>query len=144
MKRLAAFCMLIGAVLWALALAQREAPKPMLADNLRWTSPLPGVQGAWVLGGEHKKGLYLFRVRLAAGTTVPPHSHPDERSTTVLSGTIHVGFGDTVDESKLVAMPPGTVYLAPANTTHYVLARDGPAEYQESGIGPTATLPVRR
>lgn len=146
MKRLAAICMLLGALLWALALAQNEVPKPVFPDSLRWISPpnLPGVQDAWVMGSEQKPGLYLLRVRLAAGAKIAPHAHPDERNSTVLSGTIHVGFGEQFDESKLIAMPVGTVYVAPAKTPHYVWAKDGPAEYQESGIGPTATLPVGR
>lgn len=146
MKRLAAVCMLVGALLWALALAQGAVPKPVFVETLRWASPadLPGVQSAWVMGSEGKPGLYLFRVRLAAGARIAPRTHPDERNSTVLGGTIHVGFGDQFDETNLVAMPAGTVYVAPANTPHYVWAKDGPAEFQESGIGPTRTLSMSR
>ena len=48
------------------------------------------------------------------------------------------------DESKVVAIPAGGVYVAPANVAHYVWARDGEAIYQEAGVGPTATVPVKR
>ena len=65
--------------------------------------------------------------------------HPDERSSTVLSGTIYVGFGEIFDEARLVAIPAGAVYVAPANVPHYVWAKDGEAVYQEAGVGPTAT-----
>lgn len=127
-----------------LAIAQSAVVRPILPQHLVWsTRPTnPAVQGAWVLGAEKKPGLYLFRVKLAAGGKIPPHTHPDERNSTVLSGTIYVGFGAVFDESKLVAVPAGGVYVAPANVPHYVFAKDGEAVYQECGVGPTATAPI--
>lgn len=132
--------------LGGLAVAQSAAVRPILPQSLVWvTRPNnPAVQGAWVLGAESKPGPYLFRVKLAAGGKIPPHTHPDERNSTVLQGTIYVGFGAVFDETKVVAIPPGAVYVAPANVAHYVWAKDGEAVYQESGIGPTATLPLGR
>jgi quercetin dioxygenase-like cupin family protein len=129
-----------------LALAQSDAPAPITPESLRWTSPpnIPGLRAAWVLGAEQKPGIYVLRVHLAAGARIPPHTHPDERNTTVLSGTIHVGFGATFDETRMVAVPAGAVYVAPAHVPHYVWARDGEAMYQESGIGPTATTIIKR
>jgi len=124
--------------------AGERAPRPILPQELRWMRP-PGnadVQGAWVLGAEGAAGPYLFRVRLASGGRMPPHTLPDARITTVLSGTLSVGFGPTFDERNVVAIPAGAVYVAPANTPHYVWAKDGPVVYQESGAGPTATVPL--
>lgn len=128
------------------ALAQGTAPAVIGADGVKWASPpsLPGVEGAWFLGSQDKPGLYLFRVRLAAGARIPPHTHPDERSTTVMSGTILVGFGETFGESPMVAVPAGSIYVAPAGLPHYLWARDGAAVYQESGIGPSATNMIRK
>jgi quercetin dioxygenase-like cupin family protein len=122
-----------------------SAPHPILAQDLHWMRP-PGnadVQGAWVVGAEDKPGPYLFRVRLAAGGRVAPHTHPDERASTVLAGTLYVGFGSVFDATKLVAVPTGAVYVAPANVAHYVFAKDGAVEYQEAGVGPTKTVPVQ-
>jgi quercetin dioxygenase-like cupin family protein len=123
------------------AFAQGTAPVVIGTDGVKWASPpgLPGVQGAWLVGGQDKPGPYIFRVRLAAGARLPPHTHPDERSTTVMSGTILVGFGETFDESRMVAVPAGSVYVAPAGVPHYIWARDGDAVYQESGVGPSGT-----
>lgn len=137
---------LVSGGLSALALAQTAAVKPVLPQELVWSvrPNNPSVQGAWVLGAEKKPGPYLFRVKLAAGGKIPPHSHPDERNTTVLAGTIYVGFGEVFDESKLVAVPTGGVYVAPARMPHYVWAKEGEALYQESGVGPTATVPAVR
>lgn len=146
MKRpLAAALLIVGVACWAAAAPQRT-PVPILPDDLRWASPpnLPGLRAAWVLGAENKPVPYLLRVKLAAGARIPPHSHPDERSTTVLSGTLYVGFGDALDERTLVPVPAGAVYVAPANLPHYVWARDAEAVYQEAGIGPTGTAFVAR
>jgi quercetin dioxygenase-like cupin family protein len=123
------------------AAAQGSAPEPVLPGTLRWGSPpnMPGIQGAWILGAEQKPGHYIFRVKLAAGAIIPPHTHPDERNTTVLEGTIYVGFGEKFDETAVVAVPAGAVYIAPANVPHYVWSKEGEAMYQEAGVGPTRT-----
>lgn len=138
--------LLAVAGLSGLALAQTATVRPVLPQDLVYaTRPEnPAVQGAWVLGAEKKPGPYLFRVKLAAGGRIQPHTHPDERNSTVLSGTIYVGFGEVFDESKVVAIPTGGVYVAPARVPHFVWAKDGAAVYQESGVGPTATIPRPR
>ena len=119
-------------------------PAPILPEHLRWVRPpnTEKVEGAWVLGGEAKAEPYLLRVKLAAGARMPPHTHPDARHTTVLSGTLYVGFGPKFDASAVVAVPAGGVYVAPAAVAHYVWAKDGDVVYQEAGVGPTATTPV--
>jgi mannose-6-phosphate isomerase-like protein (cupin superfamily) len=138
--------MMLVAAATSHAFAQGAAPAVIGAESVRWASPpnLAGVQGAWFVGSEDMPGPYLFRVRLAAGARIPPHTHPDERSTTVLSGTILVGFGKTFDAARMVAVPAGSVYVAPAGSPHYLWARDGEAVYQESGVGPSATNMIRK
>ncbi len=128
------------------AQAQGPAPKPVTPDNVKWAgSPLvPGLQGAWFVGEQDKPGIYAFRVKLPAGAKIPPHTHPDERNSTVLSGTLYVGFGESFDEGKLVALPAGSMYVAPANVAHFLWAKDGDVTYQEAGFGPTATKPVKK
>jgi len=117
------------------------APKAVLPAELHWTSPpgAPGVAGAWVTGSESGNEPYLLRVRITQGSRIPPHVHPDDRHTTVLKGTLYVGFGATFDADAVVAVPAGAVYRAPRGVAHYVWARDGDVEYQESGVGPTGT-----
>ena len=125
-------------------LAQAPVPKPVLPESAKWFSPpiIPGLKAAWLVGGEKESGLYALRVQLANGTKIPPHTHPDARYSMVLAGTLYVGFGTTVDESAMVAVPVGAVYVAPAHQPHYLWARDGDVVYQESGSGPTGTEPV--
>ena len=138
--RLAVF-LWIGS-LAGLALAETPLPIPILPDRLTWVRPPhhPALQSAWMVGTESQTGLYLLRVKLAPGGRIPPHIHPDERTTTVLSGTLYVGFGETFDTTKVVAIPSGAVYVAPAQTPHYVWAKAGEVSYQEMGMGPTGTV----
>ena len=87
------------------AAPQNDAPQPILPESLYWVGVpnAPALQTAWVLGSEQAAGAYVLRVRIAANGRIPPHSHPDTRNSTVLSGTLYVGFGETFDESKAVA-----------------------------------------
>lgn len=135
----------VAVVLSSFSLAQDAGPQPVLPQTLTWFSPPdnPALRASWVVGAEKQAGVYLLRVKLAAGGRIAPHRHPDERVSTVLAGTIYVGFGTVFDEKKVVAIPMGGVYVAPANAPHYVWARDGEAMYQESGIGPTGNLPAK-
>ena len=146
MTQLIAVILLLASVLSTLAVAQNNPLVPILPDSIRWVSPpnVSGVQAAWLLGAEQKPGPYILRVKLASGARIPPHTHPDERNSTVLTGTIYVGFGETFDEAKVVAIPAGGVYIAPVNVPHYVWAKDGDAMYQEAGMGPTGTAFIKR
>lgn len=141
MKRFVAALWLIGGCA-ALAIAWGDAPEPLFPDRLRWESPpnLPGLQAVWVVGAERRPRPYLLRVKLAGGGRIPPHTHPDARNTTVLAGTLHVGFGATFDEARLVAIPGGAVYVAPAGVPHYVWAKDGDSCTRKPGWG----RPARR
>lgn len=127
-----------------LALAQVPAVKPILPEALTWTSPptIPGLKGAWLLGSEREPGMYVQRVVLAKGSRIPPHTHPDTRYSTILSGTLYVAFGEKPADVDFVAVPEGGVYVAPAGQVHTLWARDGEVVYQEAGNGPTATSMV--
>ncbi|HXH02230.1 MAG TPA: cupin domain-containing protein [Candidatus Competibacteraceae bacterium] len=136
---------LFAALLTSQSTAQPIAPQPILPESLQWFGPPdnPALKGAWVLGAEKDAGPYILRVMLAKDGKIPSHRHPDTRYTTVLSGTLYVGFGDAFDESKLVIVPAGGVYVAPANVSHFLWAKEGDVTYQESGVGPTGTIPVK-
>lgn len=136
MKTLLATCLLAGLAHGALA---QDKPAPILPDSIKWSGGADGAaQTAMVVGAADKAGLYQQRVRMPAGSKIMPHTHPDERISVVLEGTIYVGFGEKFDEAVVVAVPTGAVYVAPAGVPHFVWAKDGPALYQEGGMGPTA------
>jgi hypothetical protein len=85
-----------------------------------------------------KPGPYAFRVHAQAGHRLAPHTHPDERTVTVLSGTYWSGIGETFADDKLHAFPAGSFYVIPAGVPHFSAVLDGEVEFQEAGVGPSA------
>ena len=121
--------------------AQQSVPQPIVSNELNWISPavIEGLAFSWLKGSESDSDLYVLRVRLEPGTKIPPHRHPDQRLSTVLSGTLYVGFGDVFDETAMIRIETGNAYIAEPGVPHFIWAKDGRVEYQETGIGPTAT-----
>jgi hypothetical protein len=79
--------------------------------------------------------LYAIFAKYPADGTSVPHTHPDQRVVTVISGTYYAGAGTEFDESKLKPQGPGTTIIVPANSPHYAAAKDGETIVQEIGIG---------
>jgi quercetin dioxygenase-like cupin family protein len=98
-----------------------------------------GVETATLVSDSTKQGPYIERIRFPANFKVQPHTHPEERTYTILSGTWYVGWGDKFDEAKLISLPAGSFYTEPANVAHFVATRGDGAVIQLSGTGPTAT-----
>lgn len=142
---LMALILAITSSLFTRAVADDGLPTPILPDALHWIDAPGGLplQAVWILGAESKPEPYLIRVQLKAGGHIPPHTHPDARNSTVLSGTLYVGFGASFDESTLVAIPTGAVYVAPAQVPHFLMAKEE-VLYQEAGMGPTKTMFLKR
>ena len=54
-----------------------------------------------------------------------PHSHPEDRIYTVISGIFYIGLGDNFDVDQLQAYPPGSIIILPGNTSHFHWAKSG-------------------
>jgi quercetin dioxygenase-like cupin family protein len=111
----------------------------------------PGAAGvttnatnAVLSGPLDKPAPYVLRVRLGPGGQVSPHTHPDTRYVTVLSGEYSAGKGDTVSPANETELPVGSYMVIPAGVPHYSIARKGEAVYQEYGVGPTATNFIKK
>ena len=83
-----------------------------------------------------------MRVRFEPRTKVPAHTHPDERTVTVLSGTYRFGLGNRYASDALHDYGAGTVIIVPANMAHFSAAGADGAVVQESGAGPTGAAVV--
>lgn len=116
-----------------------------LPPGVQWgPNPMipPGGQLAVLVGALPAKGPYAARIGFSADLKVMPHTHPEDRIYTVLSGTWFIGIGTTFDPAQLKGFPTGTAYLLPANTPHFHWAREGATVVQINGIGPSATVYV--
>jgi quercetin dioxygenase-like cupin family protein len=133
------------AVLWVLAVPVwgGDGPQGAIAltpSQLNWKpAGQPGRESAVLFGDSKTPGPYVERVRYPPHFVLQPHSHPDQRTYTILSGTWYIGYGDKFDESKLQALPAGSFYVEPAGVSHFVASKDEPVIFQLSGTGPTAT-----
>lgn len=133
-------CALTLGALVAAAGAQ-EAGRTITPAELQWkpSTRVQGLEQADLIGDSTKPGPYVQRVRYPANFVNRPHTHPEERTYTIISGTWYVGFGDTYDEGKLTALPAGSFYTEPANVAHFVVSKDEPVVVQITGVGPTAS-----
>lgn len=98
-----------------------------------------GVRMTNLIGDPTRPGLYTVRVAIAAHTQVRPHSHRDNRSVTVVSGTWHMGYGTQFDAKALKDLPPGSLYTEPAGQPHFAQTTDEPVVIWVTGYGPSDT-----
>ena len=116
-----------------------ESGLTMTPEEMNWVDNprVPGLGVAKIVGDAKKPGPFLHRVTFPKGRVIQAHSHPDDRTNTVLSGTCYIGWGKTYDESKLIALPAGSFYTEPAGVPHFVATPDGETVVQITGTGPT-------
>ncbi|MET3650515.1 cupin domain-containing protein [Dyella japonica] len=111
----------------------------VLPENIEW-APFPAfppeARLAILVGDPKKPGPYVVRVKVPGGVKLMPHTHPEDRIYTVISGVFYIGLGKTFDESKLVAYGPGSVVVLPGNTPHFHWAKSGEYVTQVYGYGP--------
>jgi quercetin dioxygenase-like cupin family protein len=94
------------------------------------------VKLAVIAGDPSKPAPYVVRVKVPNGIKLMPHTHPEDRIYTVMSGVFYIGFGTVFDPDKLVAYGPGSVVILPANTPHFHWAKSGEYISQVYGTGP--------
>jgi pimeloyl-ACP methyl ester carboxylesterase/uncharacterized RmlC-like cupin family protein len=132
---------------------ERSAAAPSILTEMRLTpdevranqtgseqigsSQLAGVSTK-VLTGD-PSGFYTIVLSVPANTTIPAHSHRDDRMATVVSGTWQFGYGDRFDEKALKRLPPGSVYSEPGGGNHFARTGAEPVLVQITGVGPTDT-----
>lgn len=103
--------------------------------------PVQGLEQSDLLGAQDKAGPYVVRHKFPTGFKAQPHTHPDTKQYTIISGTWCIGYGETFDSTKLKCLPAGSFYTEPANTPHFVEVRDA-VVIQVSGVGPSGTAAV--
>jgi uncharacterized protein (TIGR02246 family) len=95
----------------------------------------PGAKLAVISGDPSQSEPFVVRLQLPRGYTVAPHWHPTDEHVTVLTGTLSLGMGDTLDKSALQDLPVGGYALLPAEMRHYAVAKTA-ATIQVHGRGP--------
>ena len=113
--------------------------KATLPEDIEWkpfAALPPSARLAVVVGEPSKPGPYTIRVYVPHDVKLMPHTHPEDRVYTIISGVFYIGLGDQFDANKLQAYPPGAVVVLPGDTPHFHWARSGDYIAQVTAIGP--------
>ena len=118
----------------------------IMADDLEFAAlEVPGfdsgMEFAALYGDFTAEGPYALRLSFPDGYRFPAHFHPMDENLTVISGTLLLAMGDTVDESQLVGYGPGDFLNLPAEHPHFGGAT-GYTVIQLHGDGPFEILLV--
>jgi len=108
--------------------------------EMKWASQgglaAPGMEQLNLLGDPAKPGPYTLRLKFPKGFKIAPHTHPDFREVTILSGRFATGYGEKFDAADLKILPAGSFYTEPANVPHYIEIKED-VVLQVSGMGPS-------
>ena len=124
---------------WPSLLLAAEAQPPLQPEEIKWGDAPPvfphGAKMAVLSGDPAATGFVVVRLRMPAGYRIPPHFHPTDEHVTVISGSLAIGMGDTLDRKKSKTLKAGGYAVAPANMHHYAWTKTG-AVVEVSLIGP--------
>ena len=104
------------------------------------TSGVAGIHTTVLLGDPTKPGLYTIRLSIPANTSIQAHTHRDNRSAIVMSGTWHFGYGSVANAAATKPLPPGSFYTEPGGVAHFALTRAEAVVVYITGFGPTDTV----
>jgi quercetin dioxygenase-like cupin family protein len=103
------------------------------------TSGIAGIRTTVLAGDPTKVGLYTIRLNVPAHTQIAAHSHRDDRTAVVISGTWYFGYGPTSSDSAKKALPQGSFYSEPGGVAHFAETKDEAVVVYITGYGPTDT-----
>jgi hypothetical protein len=116
-----------------------EPPIGLTPEAMVWTdgpSTLPPGSKMAVLEGSPKAdGMFTMRLRIPAGSAIPPHWHPRQERVTILSGAVDLGFGSVANAGKTKRYGAGSFYVNPPRVMHFLFFPEA-TEMQLTGIGP--------
>ena len=82
--------------------------------------------------------MFTLRAVLPANYKIPAHWHPSAENVTVLEGTLYMGMGQKLDESKATALTAGGFTSLPGKMGHFAFTKDGTTIIQVHAMGPFA------
>jgi uncharacterized RmlC-like cupin family protein len=147
--KIARFLVLVAFALVAVPSAAQQG-KIVTPSEVKWpastaggvgTSGASGIQTVVLTGDPSKPGLYTIRLKAAPGMKIHAHSHRDDRSALVVSGTWYFAYGKQFDEKALKALPPGSFYTEPGGVDHFAMTKEE-VVIQITGYGPSSTTYV--
>ncbi|MFO0752784.1 MAG: cupin domain-containing protein [Thermodesulfovibrionales bacterium] len=113
-------------------------------DALQWKagpSSLPTSQVAVLEGDPKKQGFFVMRIKLPAGTKIPPHVHKNRERVTIISGKFNLAMGEKTENP--ISLPAGSYFSFQPNTVHNAWV-DEETVVQIGTMGPWSYEPTKR
>jgi len=95
-----------------------DAGSPAGLTEWRPSKLMPGVFYMPLLGEGTKPGAYVYRVRAPNGLRIPPHWHTKTMHQTVLSGTLIMVMGESLDSNRAQRYAAGSFLVTRAEMRH--------------------------
>jgi quercetin dioxygenase-like cupin family protein len=131
--------LLAASVLNAQTPPKTDPPIGLTPEAMVWAdgpATLPAGSKMAVLEGSPKSdGMFTMRVRIPAGSAIPPHWHPRQERVTILSGAVDLGFGSVANAGNTKRYRAGSFYVNPPRVMHFLFFPEA-TEMQMTGIGP--------
>ena len=128
--------------------AKKKAPSAkvivLTPDDLQWKNgpaALPATKLAILEGDPQKPGFFVTRLKLPAGTKIPPHMHQKVERVTVISGKLYMAMGAKPDNPRV--LPAGSYFSLPPQKVHNAWV-DEETIVQIATNGPWTFKPVKR
>jgi quercetin dioxygenase-like cupin family protein len=107
-------------------------------NDIKWGDAPPtlpkGAQMTVLHGDPGKSGPFTARLKAPNGYKIPPHWHSKDEQLTVLSGTLVLHMGDTMD-APAHELSAGAFHFLPAKM-HHAAEMKGDTIVQLDGMGP--------
>jgi hypothetical protein len=114
-----------------------------LPSEVKWSeNRTTGSLTATLYGDPTKPGLYITLNKWPAHKMGSPHTHPNDRFITVMSGTWWVGTGTKFDPDRTVPIPAGSFVTHFAKQPHFDGAKDEDTVLEVVGMGPGTSAPI--
>lgn len=113
-------------------------------DTIKWSATpayATGAQAAVLKGDPTKEGMYVVRLKLPAGFKIAAHNHPNDENVTVISGSLNIGTGDKLDETKGTLIKTGGYSFVMKGMNHYAWFTEETV-LQAHGMGPQGIVYV--
>lgn len=95
-----------------------------------------GTQISAVAGDPAKPGPFVLRVMVPADTMVAPHTHAQDETLTILSGSVFHQHGEKVDKMKGEELRAGGFVSLPKDMPHSLWTTGEAVTLQVNGTGP--------
>ena len=125
-------------------MAHRAKTIIVTPDDIQWKqgpAALPETKMAVLDGDPNKSGFFVIRLKLPAGTKIPPHVHDNVEKVTVISGKINLAMGDK--QENPMALPAAGYFSLPPKTLHNAWV-DEETILQISTMGPWTFKPLKK